>query len=191
MIEQRSQAWHEQRAGRLTGSMFAAALGLSPYCSRQKAWRLLTGRQEPDAENAAMAHGTATEPIAIAWYEEQTGNLVTPSGFVQHGEYLGVSPDGLVGYDGCIEVKAPINGVHKCIPDHYMPQCLGVMHICVREWIDFVSYHADEQKRFRLYAKETRDQWQKWEAELIEFYEKYVLADTPPERKTRSKKNGI
>lgn len=190
MIEQRSKAWHEQRAGRLTGSMFAAALGLSPYCSRQKAWRLLTGRQEQDAENAAMAHGTAMEPVAIAWYEEQTGNLVTPSGFVQHGEYLGVSPDGLVGGDGCIEVKAPIAAPHDHVPEHYLPQCLGVMHILKREWLDFISYHADGQQCFRLYAEETRDQWKVWEAELVDFYERYVLGDTEPPRKTRSKKNG-
>jgi putative phage-type endonuclease len=188
MIEQRSAQWHEQRAGKLTGSMFSAALGLNPYCSRQKLWRLLTGRQQPDAENAAMAHGTASEPIAIGLYEEQTGNIVRPAPFVQYKTWGGVSPDGLVSDAGCIEVKSPTQKIHDEIPSHYLPQCVGVLHVCKRDWIDFVSFFDGQIAVYRITAEETAQQWAEWEKELEDFYNSFILADVEPPRKTRSKK---
>ena len=186
MIEQLTPEWHQERAGKLTGSCFAAALGLSPYMSRQKLWRLLTGREQQQPGNAAMEYGVIHEPIAIDWYECETGNLVTQVGFVPHGDYLGASPDGLVGRDGAIEVKAPLAKAHESIPEHYMPQCVGVLHICKRQWLDFISWHPERQIVHRITAEKTASLWASWEAQLIEFYEQFVLADREPPRKRRS-----
>jgi putative phage-type endonuclease len=188
-MEQRSEAWFKERAGKLTGSNFAAALGLSPYKSRQALWRELTGRAEPDTENAAMRHGTRCEPLAIGWYEEQTGEIVTPVGFVPHPklDWCGVSPDGYVGR-GRIEVKCPASGVpHESIPDHYMPQCVGVLHITGADFLDFVSWCPDRANVFRITAKETLEQWQKWEKQLEQFWNDYIIEDVCPPRKKNGK----
>lgn len=187
-LSQRTPEWHLLRAGKLTGSMFGAALGLSPYCSRQKLWRLLTGREQPEPENDAMRRGTEYEPVAIDWYETETGNLVTPVGFIPHPvfDWCGVSPDGFVGA-GRLEVKCPVNGSHPAIPDHYAPQCVGVVHITGGEWLDYVSWHMDGPRVYRITADETREQWAKWERELEAFWNDYVLADIQPPRKQRKK----
>jgi putative phage-type endonuclease len=185
-LKQGTPEWHAARAGKLTGSMFAAALGLSPYCSRQKLWRLLTGREQPDPENDAMRRGTECEPIAIDWYECETGNLVIPVGFVPHPhfDWCGVSPDGLSG-NGRIEVKCPVNGAHSGIPGHYLPQCVGVLHITGGEWLDFVSWHPEGSLIHRISAEETGRQWYEWEDMLSVFWNEYVLADREPPRKRR------
>lgn len=168
--------------------MFGAALGLSPYCSRQKLWRLLTGREQPDAENDAMRRGTECEPLAISWYENETGEIVTPVGFVPHPvfDWCGVSPDGYVG-GGRIEVKCPVNGCHDRIPDHYRPQVLGVMHITGGEWIDYISWHPQGVFLQRVMATDTKDEWKQQESALENFWNDYVLADKEPPRMKRKK----
>jgi putative phage-type endonuclease len=185
-VRQGTQEWHQARAGKLTGSHFAAALGMSPYCTRQKLYRILTGREEPDAENAAMQWGTRNEPNAISWYENETGEIVEPVGFVPHSTFpwCGVSPDGYVG-KGRIEVKCPVSGIaHETIPVHYVPQCYGVLHITGGEWLDFISWTPNGANVFRVTAEESREQWQAWEARLAEFWSEYILKDVcPPRRK--------
>lgn len=186
-MKQRTDEWHKARAGRLTGSNFSSALGLSPYKSRQKLWRQLTGREPADAENFAMQWGTENEPKAIDWYEIESGNIVAPVGFIQHPDHdwCGVSPDGLVGSVGAIECKCPIKECHAEIPEHYKPQCVGVLHICQREWLDFVSWHPDGARIYRITAEETAAQWKEWEQALSHFWHEYVLKDVQPPRKRR------
>lgn len=169
--------------------MFGAALGVSKYCSRQKLWRILTGREKPEEENDAMRYGSLHEPDAINWYECERGVLVMPIGFVAHRDFdwCGVSPDGYVDW-GRVEVKCPASGTpHESIPEHYMPQCVGVLHITGGDWLDFISWSPDRVNVFRVEAEKTLDQWKEWEAQLVEFWEKYVLADVEPPRKQRKK----
>jgi putative phage-type endonuclease len=160
---------------------------LNPYKSRIALWKELTGRKPPDAENDAMRRGTECEPIAISWYEQTSGNLVVPVGFISHPvfDWCGVSPDGFVPDRGRIECKCPIREAHSAIPDHYLPQCYGVVHITRGEWLDFVSWHPDGSNVFRITAQETLTQWKAWEMELLAFWTDYVLADVCPPRKRR------
>lgn len=59
---------------------------------------------------------------------------------------LGYSPDGLVGDDGLIEIKAPRAKTHVRtiladeVPAHYMAQCQAGLLVSGRKWLDFVSY---------------------------------------------------
>ena len=56
------------------------------------------------------------------------------------------SPDGLVGDDGMIEIKCVIPSVHietilsDRVPAQYRKQIQWGLHICQRQWCDFVSY---------------------------------------------------
>ena len=59
---------------------------------------------------------------------------------------LGYSPDGLVGDDGLIEIKAPrsktqlLTVVADEVPAHNMAQCQAGLLVSGRKWLDFVSF---------------------------------------------------
>lgn len=183
-MEQRSEDWYQARAGKITGSNFSAALGLNPYKSRQALWRELTGRAEPQASNSFTKWGTDNEPIACDWYEAETGNIVRPIGFVVHPRYdfIGVSPDGLIGNDGGIEIKCPVNKLYDGIPEYYLPQVLGCLHITERDWWDFVCWMPSEARIIRV--EKNAKQWAEWESQLVEFWQ-FVIEDREPPRKRR------
>lgn len=197
-MKQGSPEWFDARrmvlpdgrtVGRLTGSVFAAALGLSKYKSRQELWRQLTGKKPNDGTNPAMEWGTANEQNAVNFYQCETGNLVRRVGFIPHPrhDFLGVSPDGLVDDDGIIEAKCPATlRLYDGIPDHYLPQVLGVIHITMRRWGDFICWTPAEGRIVRVEAD--ADKWATWEQELVAFWNDYVLKDTEPPRK--GKKHG-
>jgi hypothetical protein len=156
-VVQGTDAWLAARVGRLTGSrapdMLATLKNGGEAAARrdlrlQLAVERLTGRPADDRYvSREMQHGIDTEAAARAAYEAHTGNLVEPVGFIQHGELLaGCSPDGLVGDDGLVELKAPKSTTHfgyvrgGCVPSAYVGQLLHNLWISGRSWCDFVSY---------------------------------------------------
>jgi hypothetical protein len=74
----------------------------------------LTGRQEESFTNAAMQWGVDKEDDARTAYSFVTGNDVLEVGLYKHPTIIGshASPDGLVGDDGCIEIKCPNSSTH-------------------------------------------------------------------------------
>jgi len=73
---------------------------------------------------------------------------VTEVGFCMHDILrCGVSPDGLIGDDGGIEIKCPKPSTHVKylrngkLPSEYKAQVMGCLWITGREWWDFMSYH--------------------------------------------------
>ena len=71
---------------------------------------------------------------------------VTEIGFYQLNDDIGVSPDGLVGDDGAIEIKCPNTATHcqyileNRMQPAYVQQCQGILWVTDRKWIDFISY---------------------------------------------------
>jgi len=131
-MEQRSEEWFEARKGRITGSRVGAILGDSPYDDAEKTLRSMV-RSSLDGENEftgnpATEWGTYNEPGAIFEFELETGLKVEPCGFFEHEDWLGASPDGLIGDDALLEVKCPFRlrdkGEHKSISEqpHYYGQ---------------------------------------------------------------------
>lgn len=138
--------WHAQRAGMLSASNFAAAMGISPHCSRQCLWRILRGLEAPFEGNAATEWGSRHEAEAIAAYEVATGALVIPAQQVIHREHKWIcgTPDGYVD-DGIIEVKCPFNlKVHDSVPAHYMAQVQAYMELTDRNWCHFISWTPEK-----------------------------------------------
>jgi putative phage-type endonuclease len=113
MIEQRSPEWFKQRKGKLTGSNVGAALGLNPWKTPEALIRQMVreyhGAESEFTGSVATEYGTLHEPLAQMDYQTKTGNFVEECGFFVHPEYdwLGASPDGLIGQDGVLEIKCP------------------------------------------------------------------------------------
>jgi hypothetical protein len=107
-----------------------------------------------------MLWGTEQEAAARAAYEQRTGIEVEETGFVAHDVlYAGCSPDGLVDWDGLIEIKCPYNSaVHietllGGMPADHMAQVQGQMWITGRQWCDFVSYDPRMPEPLQLYVQ--------------------------------------
>lgn len=148
--DQRSAEWHEQRRGRITGSRVGAILGLSPYQKPDDVLRAMVreacGADSEFTGNEATRYGEAHEADAIAAYESERGLMVEPVGFLAHRslDWLGASPDGLVGCDGMIEVKCPMRARYTTAPAHYAAQMQLQMLVADRAWCDFVVWRSGE-----------------------------------------------
>jgi hypothetical protein len=165
-MAQRSDAWFQIRAGKLTASVakdILATVKSGEAASRKNLrYRLVAERltgipQRSDYQNAAMTWGEAHEAEAIAAYEAETGTLVQSVGFVEHDELAaGCSPDGFVGDDGAISVKCPETATHcgylrtQAEPKEHEAQNTHELWLTGRKWIDFVSYDPRLPERLRL-----------------------------------------
>ena len=172
MFDQGSQAWLESRMGKVTASalsnvmMAKTAAGYQNYMAQLICERL-TGEPVETFKSAAMEHGTETEPQARAFYELETGNEVVECGFIPHPTLAnsGASPDGLIGDDGGIEIKAPQPAKHiknlmgGTIDNAYMLQMQWGMACTGREWWDFVSFNPSFPAHLQLHVQKVkRDQ---------------------------------
>jgi hypothetical protein len=100
--------------------------------------------------NAAMKFGTEQEPLARVAYEALTGNLVEEVGFITSdcGLY-GLSPDGLIGDDGVLEIKTMVSSdtLFTAVADGdisaYLDQCNGYLWMLGRQWVDLVLWAPD------------------------------------------------
>lgn len=169
MSEQGSQEWLQERCGKVTASRIADLMARTKtgwgasranYASQLICERL-TGCVAPSFTNAAMIHGTETEPEARRAYEFFVDRDVQQVGFVPHPsiEMAGASPDGLVGDDGLLEIKAPLTATHietlrtGRIAEKYHLQMAFQMACTDRLWCDFVSYDPRMPERMRLFVK--------------------------------------
>ena len=154
-IEQGSDEWLMLRLGKLTASKFADVIskgrGKEPSKTRvsymyQLAAEILVGEPTTFFKNAAMQWGTDCEPAARAAYELKHDLEVVECAFIEHDEFVGVSPDGLVGIDGLLEIKCPTTVTHLkyymagTMPAEYLAQVQGQLWVSGRDWCDFVSY---------------------------------------------------
>jgi putative phage-type endonuclease len=169
MIEQRSDAWFEARIGKVTASRVADVLAKTKtgYSATrdnymaQLVCERLTGQKGESFNNAAMQHGTDTEPLARAAYEALHDVLVDEVGFVPHPSIImaGASPDGLVGDDGLLEIKCPNTATHietllsQTVPGKYNTQMQFQMACTERSWCDFVSFDNRLPAELQLFVK--------------------------------------
>lgn len=164
---QGSPEWFAARCGRATASRFAdllATIKTGEAASRrnyraQLVCERLTGVPAESFESAAMKWGTENEPFARMAYEAQTGQIVEETGFIPHPELMaGASPDGLIGDDGGVEIKAPNTAQHidtllKGMPPEHIPQIQGCMWLTGRLWWDFVSFDPRLPEKLQLYVQ--------------------------------------
>lgn len=180
---QRSPEWFDTRRGKVTASVAAAILGVGPN-GQLWAYNQICGEGQPD--NKHMAWGREHEGEARAAYEIHSGLFVVETGFWVHPtqDWLGASPDGLVGAEGLVEIKVP-GEIPTEVPAHYEIQMRVQLACTERSWCDFFAWnHAGE-----FCQRITRDLKQEEEiiAQLRDFYHHYILTNTPPKRKRLAK----
>jgi putative phage-type endonuclease len=164
-VEQRSEEWFKTRLGKVTGSQVSAVLAKRDSATRanylsELVVERLTGQQQEFYMNDAMQWGTDTEPQARMAYEAFKNVLVDELGFCDHPSIVnfGVSPDGLVGDDGLIEIKCPNSKTHidtvlsKKAPTKYIPQMMAQMACTGRKWCDFVSFDPRLPEDLQLFV---------------------------------------
>lgn len=164
-IEQRTAEWFAARRGRLTGSNIGAALNCAPYKTAEDLIRAMVrdwhGAEREFVGNVATDYGQRHEPLALMDYLGKTGSLAESCGFFvcPDRDWLGASPDGLIGDDGLVEVKCPYglrakkgaDLVFKTAADqpHYYAQMQIEMLCTGRQWCDFYQWapHGDSLER--------------------------------------------
>ena len=188
MMEQGTEEWFTIRIGKVTASRVADVIAKTKtgYSATrdnymaQLVCERLTGQKGESFTNAAMQHGTDTEPLARAAYEALQDVLVDEVGFVPHPSIImaGASPDGLVGEDGLLEIKCPNTATHietllsQSVPGKYNTQMQFQMACTGRQWCDFVSFDNRLPEELQLFVKRVpRDTVfiRLIEAEIIQF----------------------
>lgn len=187
-MEQRTQEWHEARKGKVSASRMAEAIGLMG--SRRRLWRELTGREANTYTNAAMKWGTDFEVLVRALYEVTRGVSVEEVGFVPDPDHdwMGASPDGLVGIDGAVEFKCPVGEMYPAAPMHYVVQCHGVMHATGRKWCDLMAWKEDESRIWRINWSDGL--WDEMMDHLLTF-KSYLDLDVEPPKFKRGEKPAL
>jgi putative phage-type endonuclease len=168
-IQQGSPEWKALRCGKVTASRVADVVAKTKtgysasranYLAQLIAERL-TGTAAETYSNAAMQHGTETEPEARDAYCFYQGVTVEQVAFVPHPkiDQAGASPDGLVGADGLVEIKCPNTATHletllgQAVPAKYADQMQFQMACTGRKWCDFVSYDPRMPEHMRLFIR--------------------------------------
>jgi putative phage-type endonuclease len=188
LMEQGTEEWFTIRIGKVTASRVADVIAKTKTgysASRdnymaQLVCERLTGQKGESFTNAAMQHGTDTEPLARAAYEALHDVLVDEVGFVPHPtiEMAGASPDGMVGEDGLIEIKCPNTATHidtllsQTVPGKYNTQMQFQMACTGRQWCDFVSFDNRLPEELQLFVMRVpRDEVfiRLIEAEIVQF----------------------
>lgn len=184
MEKQRTTEWFEKRKGRVTGSAVGAILGVNPWQTTDDVLRRMVreyhGADSEFKDNQATQHGQFHESNATFDYEIETGNKVIETGFHTFEDWLGASPDGLIGDDGVFEVKCPFGKRNEPEPEfkpiseqqHYYAQVQIEMYCTARKWCDFFqwSQFGSKLERVEYDGKWVLDNLPK----LKSFHERYL-----------------
>lgn len=158
-IIQQSEEWFAAKIGkpsasgasRLITSKGDPSKSMAGY-AEDLAYELYTGESANAWNgNSAGDYGNEYEPIARADYEFTTSSTVMQVAFIEDDSqrYL-ISPDGLIGDDGLVEIKCKPKlhlktliyyKRHGRIPTDYVAQLQMQLLISQREWVDIYYFH--------------------------------------------------
>lgn len=156
-LEQRSAEWYDVRRGILTasaiGQLITPTLKLADNDTSRALTTLLaaervTGHTDITWQSADMFRGVMEEPLARDLYSEHFAP-VAECGFMRRDlgvGVLGLSPDGLVGDVGLIEVKSrrqkkQVSTVLSGrVPPENLAQCQAALLVSGRTWLDYLSF---------------------------------------------------
>lgn len=202
MIKQRTEAWLQQRRGLITASNVGAILGIDPYRTADDVMRQMVrdwhGEDREFTGNAATDWGVFNEKTAREQFEMLYVPVMECGFFVsEEHPWLGASPDGLIMFNGLLEIKAPYglrneqNPVFKTVAEqpHYYAQMQIQMLVTDRYYCHFYQWapNGDNHKLVQF------DKY--WISEnlpkLKEFYDRYLFERIYESRHTQPKRREI
>jgi predicted phage-related endonuclease len=153
-VEQNSVEWVKLKLGKFSASSCAELLmkdtteGYTKLIKRIVEERI-TGEPSENKWNGNKytERGHDLESVAIENFELRTFTKVNRVGFIELSEWVGCSPDGLIGEDTMIQVKNPIFSTQldyledQKIPTNYFKQMQFELFVAEREKNIFYSYH--------------------------------------------------
>jgi len=151
-VDQNTEEWFALKLGKFSASWFKDLFAAKNTATYQKAiykivYERLTNEVPESFSNHWTERGHEFEPLAAEEYERQTFNEVSDGGFFELNEWVGCSPDRLVGSDGLVEIKCPAYNtminylLSQKVPSIYMKQIQGQLYVTGRKWCDFLAYH--------------------------------------------------
>lgn len=166
-LQQGTEEWLRVRLGKFTASSASTIAvngkGLETLIF-EKAEELISGQIKEGYKNADMLRGNELEPKARNLYELETENIVNQVGFCELDEFIGCSPDGMIGTDGLMEVKCPTFRVYYeylttgLVDTGYMWQMQMQMFVTERKWCDYVVYNPLFKKTPIIIKRIERDE---------------------------------
>ncbi len=166
-MEQGSEDWYTKKRGKISTSKFSAAIAGGSGKTKSDLFddlieERITRKNKVGVCTGDMERGIELEPYARVDYETINGCKVKQVGFIEYSEYIGCSPDGLIGIPGGLEIKSPRPKTHvKYIKGKLSKaniyQIQGSMWITGRDWWDFVSYCPEAVERPYFCKRFARD----------------------------------
>lgn len=183
MEAQRSPEWFADRLGKITASRMCDVMAMNDPAvfksgprkgqakpvdqksrtdyMRELATQRITGIAADQISAAALKWGEEVEPAARQAYQAKRGVIVRQCGFMVHPshDFIGASPDFLVGMDGGGEIKCPYSReTHTAtlldgLPSEHIEQIQGGLWVTDRQYWDFVSFHPEFPPHSRLYIQ--------------------------------------
>lgn len=176
-VEQKSQAWLDQRNQCLTATAVAIALDEDPYKYPAELLLDKCGRGVPFEENENVHHGKKYEQVGNMFYAFRNNVSVGEYGLLQHDKYsfIGASPDGicnkttlngdkltkLVGR--LLEIKFPktrkivtegkLDG--DIVPHYYYVQIQTQLFVTGLDECDFLQCKPEEYESWEDYVKDS------------------------------------
>ena len=162
-VEQGTEEWLELRKGKFTASEFKNILAKETTQAHKDiiykvVYERITNQSPINFVSDWMKRGSELESTARLFYEFENDVEVIQIGFAELNEWVGCSPDGMIGDNGMLEIKCPKFSTHidyllkGKLPSEYKPQIQGQLWVCEREWCDFMSY-SEHLKPFILRVK--------------------------------------
>ena len=148
-ILQGSDKWHALRCGSIGGSQISDLMAQGRGLTRekllyQKADEILSGKPSVSYQNYDMILGIEAEPLTRAAYSLEREVEIEQVAMIKNGDHKHVSPDGLVGVDGIVEIKNT-NGPNYLttilkgeVPAEHVPQIQWSLGKSEREWCDLI-----------------------------------------------------
>lgn len=163
-FKQGTSDWVKARLGIITASNFSKVLAKGQGKTRDSyimkiISERITGEAQESYSNASMEWGVYMESEAKSAYEITEAAIIKECGFFKLNDWIGASPDGLIGDDGLIEIKCPNTSTHLKtvidgeIPGRHLAQIQGQLYVTNRKWCDFVSYDPRVKSKESYFCK--------------------------------------
>jgi exodeoxyribonuclease (lambda-induced) len=153
-IQQNTDEWFSIRLGKFTASKCKDLFASKTTATYNNlincvAFERVTGERPEFFKSDYMLRGNELESDAISEYQKLHFVKCHNGGFFEYNEWVGASPDALVGTDGLVQVKCPSYSTHIDViltnnaPSEYVKQVQFEMMCTDRVWCDLFFFHPN------------------------------------------------